>query len=365
MDMAYKIDRHRRFWQPLKKGEGGYLAVTSPIDDSGKPPYALPPPRSLEEQWLSTDYCVQRAEANARNIFWGQDAIQCVFVNFGPGVHAALLGAPYRLQPNSVWFDLDPPIKSWNPAPTFRTDPEHPLYKAIEAHTRALCAASKGRYFVSCTDIGGQIDVLFSLRGEALLADFVLAPEEVLAAQARLDREFVAYFNTLSGIIGPTGCGYTGWIPLVHDKPWYPLQCDLSVMISPAMFEKFVLPSLDWVSSRIGQCVYHLDGPGEIRHLDMLLSLPNIHAIQWVPLPRTKIDDPAYYFQDFADEMSLNVYRRTLAAGRKVVLCGVQPFQVPQIFSAVGCDGVFIQTGCPTRREADDLIALARKEWIR
>ena len=128
-------------------------------------------------------------------------------------------------------------------------------------------------------------------------------------------------------------------------------------MIS-AMFESRAA-SLDWCPAGLASASTP-DGPVRSAH-DMLLSAHS--PIQWVPLP-DEIDDPAYYFQD-CRQMSLNVYRRTLAAGRKVVLCGVQPFQVPQIFSAVGCDGVFIQTGCPTRREADDLIALARKEWIR
>jgi len=29
--------------------------------------------------------------------------------------------------------------------------------------------------------------------------------------------------------------------------------------------------------------IYHLDGPGAIHHLDTLLNLPELHAIQWVP----------------------------------------------------------------------------------
>lgn len=368
MDMMQKRARHKRFWQPLAKGEGGYLSVMSPINDTGIAPYPLRDPKDVEERWISTEYCLERAEANAQNTYYGQDAIHSEFVNFGPGVHAAMLGAPYVLQPTSIWFDMQPPIKNWDAMPAFETDVTHPLYRAIEDHTRALCNASKGRYAVSYTDIGGQMDVLFSLRGEELLSDLIEYPDEILRAQTKLDDAFLSYFKTLTEWIGPTGCGYTGWIPIANDVPWYPIQCDMSVMISARMFEKFVLPSLDKVSTAIGQSIYHLDGPGEIQHLDMLLSLSHVHAIQWVPLPHANYTDQKkdrkFYFQDFADAQSLDIYRRTLAAGKKVVLLGVNPRQVADIYNAIGCDGVYIQTHCPTRKEADELIDHARKNWL-
>lgn len=363
MDMEQKRARHRRFWQPLQKGEGAYLSVVAPVSD-GQPPYHLRKAESVEENWLSTQYRLEKAEARMQNTYFGQDAIQCEFVNFGPGVQAALLGAPYAITKDSIWFDRQPPIKDWEHPVVFKTDPEHPLYHAIAEHTRALCEHSKGRYAVSFTDIGGQLDVLYSMRGEELLMDLLEYPDEVLAAEAQIDREFIEYFNTLQKMIGPTGCGYTNWIPLVHDKPWYPLQCDMSVMISPAMFEEFVLPSLAKVAASIGQAVYHLDGPGEIKHLDMILSLPEVHAVQWVPLPNTK-DQNGRFYQDFADKESIDVYRKTLAAGKKVVLLGVRPNQISAIFDAVGCDGVFIETYPGSRSRADELIDFAAKEWIR
>lgn len=363
-DMEQKRARHRRFWEPLTRGEGAYLAVTSPLHGSGSPE-TFPKPQSVEERWLSVDYRLRAADFRARTVFWGQDAAQSEFVNFGPGVHAALLGAPYQLTERSVWFDLEPPIKDWDRDYAFHTDPGHPLYRAIVEHTQALCANAKGRYAVTYTDIGGQMDVLFSLRGEDLLMDLIEAPEAVLAAQEKLDAEFLSFFNTLTGLIQPTGCGFTNWIPLLSDVPWYPLQCDLSVMISPAMFERFVMPSLDKVARAIGRAVYHLDGPGEIQHIDMLLSLPQVHAIQWVPLPSAVLPGVEGRCQDFADPMSLDLYRRVLAAGKKMVLLGVQAQQIPAIFDAVGCDGIYVQTHCATRQDADDLLERARRDWLK
>jgi 5-methyltetrahydrofolate--homocysteine methyltransferase len=61
------------------------------------------------------------------------------------------------------------------------------------------------------------------------------------------------------------------------------LQSDFSYMISPAMFEQFVLPDLAVCCNRLDYAFYHMDGKGQIGHLDMLLSLDRLRGIQWIP----------------------------------------------------------------------------------
>jgi hypothetical protein len=61
------------------------------------------------------------------------------------------------------------------------------------------------------------------------------------------------------------------------------LQSDFSAMISPQMFETFVLPDLAACCRNIEYAFYHLDGKGQINHLDHLLSLEDLRGIQWIP----------------------------------------------------------------------------------
>ena len=351
-------ERHRRFWQPLQKGEGGYFAVTAPLP--GVAP--LRAPKDLKEQWLSPEYAVERALHRSQSTYFGADAANVSFVNLGAGCFSAMLGGPYQLMPNTVWFDLAPPITSYDPPPrpVFQ---ENAISRAVEGITKALCRASGGDFAVTVTDIGGQMDIEFSLRGEELLLDLLDEPEEVEALSKHINALWIDYYHKNVAMIDPA-CGYSSWIPVLHDKPFAPLQCDMSVMISPKQFERFVLPGLDQVGRAVDTAIYHLDGPGEYVHLDMILSLPNVHAIQWVPLPQTTIHDPNYYFQDFADEMSLSIYRKTLAAGKKMILTSCSPHQVGKIFDEVGCDGMFIMTECPTLDEAKQMEEAAKK-WIR
>ena len=61
------------------------------------------------------------------------------------------------------------------------------------------------------------------------------------------------------------------------------LQCDFSAMISPKMFERFVLPDITTCSEQLDFAFYHLDGKGQLPHLDLLLSIKDLHGIQWIP----------------------------------------------------------------------------------
>lgn len=63
----------------------------------------------------------------------------------------------------------------------------------------------------------------------------------------------------------------------------YMLQCDFAYMISPDQFEEFVLPELKTCCKRIARPFYHLDGKGQLGHLDHLLSIAELRGIQWVP----------------------------------------------------------------------------------
>jgi 5-methyltetrahydrofolate--homocysteine methyltransferase len=63
----------------------------------------------------------------------------------------------------------------------------------------------------------------------------------------------------------------------------YMLQCDFSYMIGPRMFKQFALPELAATCQRLPRSFYHLDGVGEVPHLDHLLGIPELDGIQWIP----------------------------------------------------------------------------------
>jgi hypothetical protein len=60
-------------------------------------------------------------------------------------------------------------------------------------------------------------------------------------------------------------------------------SCDISCNLSPKQFEDLFRPPLIETMRTVDHRYYHLDGTVALHHLDGLLSVPEIHAIQWIP----------------------------------------------------------------------------------
>lgn len=59
-------------------------------------------------------------------------------------------------------------------------------------------------------------------------------------------------------------------------------SCDFAALVSPRVIEEFYLPTLNREVRAMSHNIYHLDGKGTLRHLDRILEVPQIQAIQWV-----------------------------------------------------------------------------------
>ena len=74
------------------------------------------------------------------------------------------------------------------------------------------------------------------------------------------------------------------------------VQCDTSAMFHPAMFAKFVVPALAEQCEWLDHAMFHLDGHQCIKHLDLLLGIDGLDAIEWTPDPQVPTGgDPAWY----------------------------------------------------------------------
>lgn len=52
-------------------------------------------------------------------------------------------------------------------------------------------------------------------------------------------------------------------------------------MLSPDNFRDFIQESLREQAKKMDQVLYHLDGPDCIRHLDAIMEIDEIDALQW------------------------------------------------------------------------------------
>lgn len=224
------------------------------------------------------DYFQVRLEATH---FYG-DALPTWWPNLGPGIVTGFLGGKVepRADQHTVWFEADEPIEDLH----FVFDADNIWWQRVLDLTRAAVEQWGDQVYVGHTDLGGVLDIVASFRTTTqLLYDLYDAPEEVNRMSGAIRSLWMRYYDELYTVIEKTQRGTTNWSSVWSPERTYMHQCDFSYMISPKMFERFVLPDLAACFGRINHNFYHLDGKGQIPHLDMLLSMESLAGIQWVP----------------------------------------------------------------------------------
>ena len=203
------------------------------------------------------------------------------FDAFGPGSLAAFLGAKVDNHTGGVWFF--PQEKMEIEDIHLKYDPENPWVRRIKDIYRAGLERWDGLVKFGLPDLGGVMDVVATFRGtEDLLTDLYDAPEEVLRVIGEAETAWREAYNDFSAALAYQG-GTTDWSGLWNKEKGYIFQCDFCYMIGNPMFREFVLPTITRDTERTCHSIYHLDGKGELKHLDDLLALPELNAIQWVP----------------------------------------------------------------------------------
>lgn len=217
----------------------------------------------------------------SRQYFLG-DAFPCVWPNFGAGVIAAFLGCEADVADDTVWFNPLPatPLRDLH----LRLEPGNRWYKRVSDIVAEAARRWQGGVQVAMTDLGGNLDILASCRSsEALLFDLLDDPQEVKRLVWEAHEAWWHCFDELDRIQRHVNPGYTAWTQIFSNEPYYMLQCDFAYMIGPTMFDAFVKPELAACCRRLKHGFYHLDGIGQLPHLDSLLSIPELRGIQWIP----------------------------------------------------------------------------------
>lgn len=214
---------------------------------------------------------------------WLGDAFPKWWPNFGPGTMAAFLGSRVSWSPDTTWFWPLEGIQSLAEIQP-RYDPNNAWWLRVREITRRAVERWGDQVLVGISDIGGNLDILAGLRSSAqLLLDLTDDPEQVDRLAAEITALWIRYYNELESITHGAGRGSACWGPVWSPGRGYMLQCDFSYMISPRMFKRFVLPDLIACCDALDYGFYHLDGKGEIPHLEHLLSISRLRGIQWQP----------------------------------------------------------------------------------
>jgi len=336
-------DRARRHHEQWWRRKGMVAHITAPRRTPWEP---IPPPRparSPEERWLDVSRRVHAGIYHLSRTAFVADAFPNLDIDIGPGSLGLFLGATPRFSMETVWYD--PVITDPERHPELRFDPANRWFKVHCDLLEEAMRQCRGRYVVGLPDLIENIDTLAQLRDpQTLMMDLIERPAWVQQRITQINR---AYFDAFDALVehirqpwGGNGyCSFYLWGPGRTAK----VQCDAGAMISTEMFRRFVLPALTEQCRWLDYALFHLDGTTALHHLDALLEIEALDAIEWTPQAGIEPGgDPRWY----------PLYQRILSAGKSVQVVGVRPEQVRPLLDAIGGAGVYFMCRCGDEEEA-------------
>jgi len=221
---------------------------------------------------------------------------------------------------------------------------------------RECVATAQGQYLVGCPDLIENMDVLSSLRGaQTLCIDMLERPEWIETKIAEINDVWFAAYDRIYDIIKlPDGSSAFGAFYIWGPGKVAKLQCDASAMFSPQMYRRFVVPALTQQCAWLDHSLYHLDGTQAMVHLDALLEIAPLDAIEWTPQAGIETGGHRRWH---------DLYRRILAAGKCVQVVNVEPHEVLPLLDAIGNQGVYMLIQFKDEREADQVLQSVAKYY--
>jgi hypothetical protein len=324
-------------WEHLEKDGAPYAQVSKPS------PY-----KNLNQFWFDPQWRADYLHYTMSRNSYLADILPVANTQLGPGSLAAVLGADLEGREDTIWirdkegFDgqivFDENNKWWQ------------LHKDL---LTACKAKSQGNYMVGCPDLVEGLDVLASLKGsDNVLMDLILDPDTTLQQMQQVNDVYFKVFNEIYDIINVNGemafCYFSLWAPGKVSK----LQVDISTMISEDDFRTFCLPFLREQTEKIDYTLYHLDGVDAIRHLDTVLELKNLNAVQWTP---------GYGQAQGGNAQWYDLYKKILAGGKSIMANWVSLDELEPLLDNVGNQGLNINVDFKSEKDIEKAIRIVER----
>ena len=324
-------------WEHFQQG-------VTPHADIPKPkPY-----KDLNQRWFDPEWRAEYLDWYVAHSSLMADILPVANTQLGPGSLAAILGGVFEGGEDTIWIHPDPNYKD-----DIVFNPEHPNYLLHKALLRACKQKAQGHYYVGMPDLMEGLDVLAAIKGtDKVLLDTVMQPEVLEHQMQQINDIYFRVFDELYDIIREGDemafCYFSSWAPGKMSK----LQSDISTMISKDDYRRFVQPFIREQCQRIPYTLYHLDGVGAMHHLDALLEIEELNAIQWTPgVGEPQGGSPKWY----------DLYKKILVGGKSIMACWVTLPELRPLLDAIGTDGVHLEMDFHNEQEVEQALTIVEE----
>ena len=319
------------------------VVVSEPVKETGKYRIGLPDDQEGRNRyWSDAETIIKRNRLAMEKTWFGGEAFPMISLDLGAAGHAGFFKGARHSFEDTVWF-----YPSVQHLDEMEFDENTYLYQKTLELARAFAEDSKGDYMISMSDCSGNADVLSHLIGpDELLPLMLEEPEVVQRAMKKAQYAYEQIHRKTYDIIKDVNQGGSciGWL-----RTWAPglhaqMQSDMSVMISSEMFRQFVEPELRAQCDFLDYSLYHFDGVEQIRHLDSLLSIEKLHAIQW-----TQVICHPRCTECIAE------LKRIQAAGKNLLIC-ISPDQIRPLMENLSSKGLYLLLNADTVEEGEAML---------
>ena len=321
-------------WEHFQEG-------VKPHDDIPEPkPY-----RDLNQRWFDPEWRAAYLDWYVAHSSLMADMLPVANTQLGPGSLAAILGGVFEGGEDTIWIHPNP-----NYSDDIKFDPNHPNWLLHKDLLRACKKKAQGHYYVGMPDLMEGLDVLAAIKGtDKVLLDTVMQPEVLEHQMQQINDIYFQVFDELYDIIREGNemafCYFSSWAPGKMSK----LQSDISTMISADDYRRFVQPFIREQCQKIDYTLYHLDGVGAMHHLDALLEIKELNAIQWTPgVGEPQGGSPKWY----------DLYKKILAGGKSIMACWVTLDELRPLLDNIGGDGVHLEMDFHNEREVEQAMRI-------
>lgn len=345
------FEESKRRYLDWWNGKGIVLAMWEHIDKDG-PPYLniLAPPQEtdLNQYWFDPEWRADYLNYKMSRYSYKADILPVANTQLGPGSLSAILGSELEGREDTIWIREMPDFDG-----KIRFDESNRWWRLHLDLLKACKMKAEGNYMVGCPDLVEGLDVLAGLEGsDNVMMNMIIDPENTMQQLKDINDAYFRVFDQIYDIINEDGemafCYFSIWGPGKVAK----LQCDLSVMISEEDFRTFSLPFLREQCDKLDYTLYHLDGVDAIRHLDTLLEIESLNAIQWTPgYGQPQGGDPCWY----------NLYRKIMTREKSVMANWVQLDELQPLLDNVGNQGLHINIDFHSEQEIDEAIKIVEQ----
>ena len=323
-------ERFEAWWQ-------GEMVDRPPVTLSVKPRRRYTGPisshASFRERWLDVEFVVESAIAEMERREYVGDSFPCFWPNVGPEISAAVYGCELDFSEDTSWsrpiiYEPD----EWQRIIDRPPDLENVYWQKINRMTDYALEESGGRFLVGITDLHGNYDILAALRDpQALCMDLIDCPELVRRAGRTVADAFVKLFERSYQKILSAGLGCTTWCSMYHDGPAYVPSCDFWCLVSTEMAQDLILSDILREMEPLERSIFHLDGPQALKHLHLLLEVPQVNAVQWV-----------YGAGNGPASRWTETYRSILQAGKSIQVIAEDAQDALNVLGELGPHGVWL-----------------------